>query len=221
MAVLASGEAPAFLLNAMLALVAPLSMHPAIQPEVETESRSVRTPWRAGIQFATAALAQLTGGNTDEADLSRFPGQELEIAQSLEFLSLHDTYNRRDAKPRSFHKQAKDILGRLSPARWDTQDTRSPGLGGSNEPATKAAWIRQECLRRTIWLSRWSITMASAVSLRARPIDDMELHTPLPIDEGLFDLSITEAIPPGNLHPISSFLSCLIADSSYFRLHST
>jgi hypothetical protein len=198
MAVLMSGEVPAYLLNAILALGAPLSMHPAVQSTTETESGLVRTPWRAGMQFANAALAQLTGGNTDEVDLSRFPGQELEVAQTLVFLSFDDTCTRRDAGPRTLHKQAKDILGRLAPAQWDTQDTRSPRPAGSNERAIKAAWIRQESLRRTIWLIHWSMMTASAASLRRRPISEMELTMPLPIDDGVFDLSITETIPPGN-----------------------
>lgn len=199
MAVLASGEVPAYLLNAIFSLAAPLSKHPAVQSATETESGFVRTPWLAGSQFASAALAQLTGGNTDEVELSRFPGQELAIAQSLIFLSLHDSYTRRhDEPPRTLHKQARDILRRLSPAQWDTQDTRSPTLGGSNERAIKAAWIHQECLRRTIWLTYWAVMVTSAAAQRLRPIGDTEHLMPLPIDEGVFDLSITETISPGN-----------------------
>lgn len=213
MAVLMSGEIPAYLLNAILAVASPLSMHPAVQSVVETGSGFVRTPWRAGMQFVEAALAQLTSGNTEEVDLSRFPGQELEVAQTLIFLSLHDTCARRDGAPRTFHKQAREILSLLSPAQWDTQDTRSPRSGGSNERAIKAAWIHQESLRRTIWLTHWVMMMASAAALRQQPINEMELGMPLPIDEGVFDLSITETIPPGN-----SRTTCLILSELIFFL---
>lgn len=212
MAVLAQGEVPAYLLNAMFTLAAPLSTHPAVQSTTETDSGFVRTPWRAGVRFADAALAQMTTGNNDEAELSRFPGQELEIAQTLMFLSVHDTYTRQGATPRTFHKQARGILDRLSPAEWDTQDTRSPRLGGSNE-VIKAAWIHQECLRRTIWLSRWSIIMATGVALRPRRIDETERLIPLPIDEGVFDLSITETIPPGTVFILPDHIG---AHSSHF-----
>jgi hypothetical protein len=150
MATLSLGEVPACLLNAMLALAAPFSMHPAVQSTTETESGVLKTPWRAGMRFAEAALAQIPRGDADDVNLSRFPGQELEIAQSLIFLSLHDAYTRKDAVPRPWLKEAREILSRLSPAQWDTQDTRSPRPGGANERAIKGAWIRQECLRRSI-----------------------------------------------------------------------
>jgi hypothetical protein len=40
--------------------------------------------------------------------------------------------------------------------------------------------------------------VTSAAAQRLRPIGDAEHLMPLPIDEGVFDLSITETISPGN-----------------------
>lgn len=198
-----AGDIPIYLLNAMFAITAPLCQHPSIQPApTPSQPPTFRTSWKAGGRFAESALQQLLERGTNDVNVARFPNQEIYVAQALMCLSFWDASARRkDSQPRPFMRQAVRILASLTPPQWNTQGSRSAraNQGTASDRSFKAAWIREECLRRTIWITHWVTMLASAVSLSPRRWEEMELRMPLPIDEGVFDLSITDSIAPGDL----------------------
>lgn len=218
----------------MLALSAPYSLHPSLQQHVSNQpssssstpgARRLRANWKIGIRFAEAAFTELfrrdenTNAAIDdkaEIDLSQFPGQELEVAQTIVLLNLRDVISRlRDKSARLWFRHAVKIISQLTLKNWGTQDmcfsnsslssnlsletSRGAEISVSTDDATlKTTWIRNECLRRMIWITKWAMMHASSATLGHPMKEDPHNRMPLPIDEGIFDLSIMEAIMPGN-----------------------
>lgn len=204
------GGAPLYLLNAIFALAAPLSRDPSLQPEEGPDG--IRPPiWECGTKFAQASSYQLTGqtGTRGDVDIRNFPGQELEVAQTLCCLSFRDATLRRPGTPPSTYlRQALNILMPLGVSQWgidfepSAPDTSIRSISPSEE--VKARWIHRECHRRTLWVIQWITMLATAVSLTPKKFKDMNLTMCLPVDEGIFEYSITSPLTPGKRVPRGS-----------------
>lgn len=203
-----SGKAPIYLLNSMFALAAPLSQDETLKqnhPAAAEASGQTAAEWRKGMKFAEAAVRQLfgTGG---EVDMRRFPGEELEVAQALCCLDYHYAISRKPGVPFAyFFGHALGILVPLGVSRWGMEITEPPRewpsrLSSPESPidTAKAAWIHRECHRRVLWVIHWVSMMASAMSMKPKKFEEMDLTMCLPVDEGVFELSMVENVTPGN-----------------------
>ncbi|KAF8316786.1 hypothetical protein DL93DRAFT_711029 [Clavulina sp. PMI_390] len=200
-----SGDVPLYLLNSMFAIAAPLSFHPALQPmSASSGGQRHRSMWKASNRFADAALSQLFGRNTNcEIDLMRFRDQELPVAQSLLCLSYWDANTRRrdGSPPLPWFSQAVQILGGLTPPRWNPTDTRTAKATSSaaSYQNARTGWIDEECLRRTLWVPHFLTSISSATSLAPRRWEESERLMPVPMDDAVFDLPANVRVPPGTL----------------------
>lgn len=200
-----NGEVPLYLLNAMFALAAPLSSDPYLQPPIDPETGELVPRVKLGLKFSQAGTYELTGqtGTRANVDVRRFPGQELELAQALTCLSMSDAYNRRPYMPTSTYlPQAMSILMPLGVSQWGIDFDPPPKLSSSRPSSpsedVRARWIRRECHRRTLWVLQWITITATAMAMQPKNFNEMNITMPLPVNEGIFEYSITSPLVPGS-----------------------
>lgn len=217
-----SGQPPMpWLMNAICALGAPLSRDPTFRPSDPQGAGENLPIWQYGSRFAEVAIYQLTGqtGPSGVVDLRKFPGQELEVAQTLCCLSFRNAYLRPPGSPPStFLRQALAIVMPLGASQWgmdvDLPRRMPRSRSASPSEAEKDRWVRRECHRRTLWVVYWATMICSAISLTPKRLNDMNINMPLPVDDGIFEYSITEPLEPGKIVILCS--SPLIAKDSRY-----
>lgn len=191
------GRIPAYLLNAMLALAAPF------HPSIRSDSNLPR--WHAGERFAQQSIRELfnENGSLKYNPASR-AGDELEVAQALVCLALHEAVMRRPSHDHSkYYTMATDILVNLGVPDWDVGDEPPPSYALSrttfdNSCDYRTTWRRRECLRRTLWVLHFANMLATAFSELSVKYKELDVRLYLPVDEGVFDMLIPDETIPGS-----------------------
>lgn len=194
------GRVPAYLLNAVLALAAPSL--PSLRAD-PNESK-----WHAGERFAQQAIKELFDENGAlKYNPATRAGDELEVAQALVCLALHEAVMRRPSHDRSkYYTMATDILVNLGVPDWDVGEEPPPTYALSRAPFASfesscdylTTWRRRECLRRTLWVLHFSNMLATAFSELSVKYKELDVRLYLPVDEGVFDMLIPDDTIPGS-----------------------
>lgn len=215
---IAEGTVPTFLLNSIFALAAPFCSHPSLRPPRSQQSMANNPPWHAGERFAHAAIAELVDPATDgvirgAAVAAAHKGYELEVAQALCCLQMHETVVRRPGHEQNLYmEEALSVLMSLSLPELQEEHPASTEDHAANEQAAaanakaqRALWRRRECHRRTLWIVHFYNLLASAFTQTAIRFREPDVKLCLPVDEGVFELVMTNECSPGVL-PVGNHL---------------
>ena len=193
------GRVPAYLLNAMLALAAPYSSHPSLR----TDPGMPR--WHAGERFAQQSIQELCAEDGTLRYSAR-DGDELEIAQALVILGLHEAVMRRPSHGQSkFYTMATEILVNLGVPDWDVGEEPPPSYALSRNTSAdpcdyRTTWRRRECLRRTLWVLHFSNMLGTALAETGVKYKELDVRLYLPVDDGVFDMLIPDDTIPGQFN---------------------
>jgi len=123
-------------------------------------------------------------------------GDELEIAQALVILALHEAVMRRPSHGYSkYYTMATEILVNLGVPDWDVGEEPPPSYALSRKTSMnsldyRTTWRRRECLRRKLWVLHFSNMLGTAFAETAVKYKELDVRLYLPVDDGVFDMLI-------------------------------
>lgn len=197
------GRVPTYLLNAMMALAAPLSSDPWL-------ASTDHPRWTRGDPFAQLCTHELFDQDGKLKLGQEIGGDEdLEVSQALICVGFHGAIMRLPGLPHNhYFSLAGDILHKLGVPDWGVEHDRPSSsslcaLSLTRSPAPprgddfQSRWRRRECFRRTLWVIQFINMAATSFNSTVYRFKELDLRLYFPVDEGLFDIVVPDERIPG------------------------